>query len=137
MARLGPIEIAVRTPASAANVQTTQPDLASSEYTVPSWLPRKIRPPATVGCAHAADAFGKPNAHFSLSPGTCAAVRPASLAGWNRVFVTSRPQPFHPGPCNGFVRGAGAAQRAAAGIGSPVLNFLPVTNSDTARRSSI
>jgi hypothetical protein len=41
--------IAVRTPASAWNVQNVQPVAASSEYTAPVWLPMNTRPPATAG----------------------------------------------------------------------------------------
>src|SRR5262249_29202268 len=68
---------AVRTPLFAVNVQWMQPLFASSEYTVPFWLPTNSRPLATVGCDHADVASGKPNAHLSESLGTWSAVSPA------------------------------------------------------------
>ena len=61
--------MAVRTLDLALNVQIVQPVFASSEYTVPSWLPTKTRPPATVGRARANVALGNPNAHFSFRRG--------------------------------------------------------------------
>ena len=62
------------------DIVSGEPLFASSEYTVPFWLPTYSRPPATDGCAHDEVASGKPNAHLSRSCGTCAAVRPASAA---------------------------------------------------------
>ena len=79
--RAGPTVIAERTAACAWNVQMVQPLAASSAYTMPLWLPTNRRPPATAGCARADVALGKPKAHFSVSVGICAAVRPASAAG--------------------------------------------------------
>src|SRR5438105_14689123 len=73
-----------------------QPVRASSEYTVPSSLPRKRRPPAMVGWPNVDVAFGNPKAHFSFKAGTCSAVRPGS--GWKRVFARSTPQPFQVAP---------------------------------------
>ncbi len=72
--------IAVRTPPSALNVQCVHPVFASSEYTMPLTLPTNTRPAATVGCPDAAVEPGNPNAHFKVSFGTSAAVRPAALA---------------------------------------------------------
>src|SRR5438552_15456759 len=69
-----------------------KPVRASSEYTVPSSLPRKRRPAAIVGWPNVDVAFGNPKAHFSFKAGTCCAVRPGS--GWKRVFARSTPQPF-------------------------------------------
>src|SRR5687768_12098103 len=89
--------IAVRTPPSALNVQWVQPVFASSEYTMPLVLPTNTRPAATVGWPDADDTPGKPNAHFSVSFGICAAVSPAAFSFWNRVFAASLPHPFHIG----------------------------------------
>src|SRR5258708_13503256 len=74
-----------------------QPLLASSEYTVPFWLPTNTRPPATVGCDQAEVASGNPNAHFSESRGTCSAVSPAFGPDWNRVLAPDGDHPFHSG----------------------------------------
>ena len=68
--------MAVRTPAFARNDQWTHPVAASSAYTNPVSAPTKTRPPTTDGCPYAELPFGKPNAHFSASLGTSAAVRP-------------------------------------------------------------
>ena len=87
---------AVRTPAFARNDQWTHPLAASSEYTNPVSAPTKTRPPATVGCPYAELPFGKPNAHFSASFGTSAAVRPGAV--WKRELPLSTPQPFHSEP---------------------------------------
>ena len=48
-----------------------------------------------VGWLYIEAAPGRPNAHFNLRLGTCAALIPAAFAAWNRVFVASGPQPFH------------------------------------------
>src|SRR5689334_13068900 len=86
-------------PAPALNVQMMHPVLASSEYTVPSWLPTKTRPPATVGGAKAIVVPGKPKAQRSTSLGTSAADNPACAAFWNLVLVASGLQPVHFAPC--------------------------------------
>src|SRR5258708_832114 len=97
-----------------------QPVRASSEYTVPFWLPTNTRPPATLGCAHADEASGNPNAHLSAKRGTCSAVRPACAADWKRAFVIVGPHPFHIGPDEEIRNGDAAVQRpAAAPVTSP------------------
>src|SRR5438477_360672 len=62
------------------------------------------RPAAIVGCVFAETPAGKPKAHFSFNRGTCAAVRPAACAGWNRELDISAPQPFHAAPRAGSER---------------------------------
>src|SRR5471032_835558 len=112
------------------------PLFASSEYTVPFWLPTNRRPLATVGCDHADVASGNPNAHFSESRGTCSAVSPASFVDWNLVLVTDGDQPLQEGDDAGFVRRGDAVQRPVA---APVMsepNALPLKYSATARRSA-
>src|SRR6186997_2450710 len=112
-----------------------QPDFASSEYTVPFWLPTNNRPLATVGCDHADVASGKPNAHRSDSRGTSSAVRPACVVDWNRALVSAGDQPVQDGAAVGSVSGGDEAQRpTAAPVMSPP-SALPVTYSATARRS--
>src|SRR5207237_9661271 len=59
------------------------------------------RPPAAVGWLYMDAAFGRPNAHFNLSPGTSAAVIAAAFAVWNRELVASALQPFHDDPAVG------------------------------------
>src|SRR5437773_12020959 len=113
-----------------------QPLAASSEYTVPFWLPTNSRPPATVGCDQADVASGNPNAHFSESFGTCAAVRPASFAGWKRVFALVGDQPRHDGDAAGSRSGEDEAQRPIAAPVMSLPNALPLKNAATARRSA-
>src|SRR5437762_12386247 len=108
----GPITIDARIPAFAANVQMLQPLAASSEYTIPFWLPTNRRPPAIVGCAHADAVSGNPSAHLRWSLGTCEAVSPACSADRKCVFSGDAPQPFQ----------AGAAARSASGA---VLAHMP------------
>src|SRR5580698_4913846 len=57
-------------------------------------VPTNTRPPTTAGCAKAEVPPGKPNAHFNFRLGTLAALRPAAVAGWKRVFAKLFPQPF-------------------------------------------
>src|SRR5260221_13472134 len=97
-----------------------QPLFASSEYTVPFWLPTTTRPLATVGCDHADVASGNPNAHFSDSFGTCSAVNPACCADWNLVFVIDGDQPRQAGDDKGSVSGGDAVQRP---IAAPVMSL--------------
>src|SRR5262245_10708504 len=87
-------------------VQYVQPVFASSEYTVPFWVPTKIRPAATVGWPYADSVSGNANAHFSLRAGTCAAVSPACSAGWKRMLAGEGLQPFQCGPADGSPSGA-------------------------------
>ena len=72
-----------------------QPLFASSEYTVPFWLPTNTLPLATVAWDQADVASGNPNAHFSESRGTWSAVSPACCADWNLVLVMDGDQPVH------------------------------------------
>src|SRR5271165_1912105 len=53
------------------------------------------------GCPNTDFAPGNPNAHFSLSWGTWAAVSPAVFSDWNRVLEVSTPQPFQAEPLAG------------------------------------
>src|SRR5580765_4117274 len=71
----------------------------------PLSLPPKTRPETIVGCELVVSPVGNPNAHFSLSVGTSAAVSRAAAAGWKRVLLLSLPQPFHPAPEAGSVIG--------------------------------
>src|SRR5688500_7016113 len=92
---------------------------------MPLVLPTKTRPAATVGCPDAEFEFAYPNAHFSVSFGTSAAVSPAALAFWNRVFAPSLPQPFHIGSVagsgSGVVEGGHApVAGSAAAVGAAV-----------------
>src|SRR5215831_246505 len=87
-----------RTPASASNAHTMQPDFASSAYTTPLRLPTYARLPATLTCDPDADTPGIPKAHFSLRRGTAAGDNPAVAAGAKRVFRVSPPKPFHDAP---------------------------------------
>ena len=64
----GPMVIAVRTGASALNVQYWQPLLAFSEYTMLLALPTKMRPPTTVGCANDAIHALERERPFQLQP---------------------------------------------------------------------
>ena len=94
--------------------------------------PKKTRPPAIVGCPYIDAAFGRPNAHFNLRLGTCAAVMPAAFADWKRALVASGPQPFHAAPAEGSVSFAFAAQWFGIDFGSPagtLPSFRPPTNS--------
>src|SRR5471032_307027 len=112
------------------------PLFASSEYTVPFWLPTNRRPLATVGCDHADVASGNPNAHFSESAGTCSAVSPASYADWSLVLVIDGDQPVHAGDAVGSGSGGDAVQRP---IVAPVISLpsgRPLKYSATARRSA-
>src|SRR6186713_555946 len=69
----------------------------------PLSLPTNTRPETIVGCELVVSPFGNPNAHFSFSFGTSAAVRRAAEAGWNRELLLSFPQPFQPALAVGFV----------------------------------
>src|SRR5277367_5699583 len=111
-----------------------QPDLASSEYTVPFWPPVKSRPLTTVIPPHAELASGKPNAHFSLRRGTSAAVMPE--AGWKTVLVRSGDHPFHCGPAEGLLNAGCAEQRPTVDPVTSPPSFLPVRYSASARRST-
>src|SRR5215831_363086 len=91
----------------------------------PASLPKKTRPEATVGCECISAAFGTPKAHFSLSPGTCAAVNPAAFAVWNRAFLSPGLQPFHAGPAAGSVNGGFAGQGFVIFLMSPA-SSLPI-----------
>src|SRR5882724_8612415 len=111
------------------------PLFASSEYTVPFWLPTNRRPLATVGCDHADVASGNPNAHFSESRDTWSAVMPACCADWNRVLLLVGDQPIQAGEEVGFGSGGIDAQRPTAAPVTSVPNVLPLKYSATARRS--
>src|SRR6186713_2143265 len=69
----------------------------------PLSLPTKTRPDTIVGCELVVSPVGNPNAHFSFSFGTSAAVRRAAAAGWNRELLLSLPQPFQLALAVGFV----------------------------------
>src|SRR6185369_15156861 len=95
-----------------------------------------MRPPVMVVCEYDCRSPGNANAHFTLSFGTSAAVRPAVF--WKRVFDVLPPQPLHAGPLPGvnaalrgvhIARGDGVVERAVAKV-------LPVRNSAMARRST-
>src|SRR5581483_1915241 len=75
-----PMLIAPRTPRSALKYQRMQPVAASSAYTVPAGLPTNTRPFATDACAFESSEAGNPNAHFTFSRGTSAALIPAFSA---------------------------------------------------------
>src|ERR1700692_3760815 len=90
--------IAVLTPACASKDQYTHPLDASSEYTNPLSDPTNTRPAATAGCPQAEVPLGNANAHFSVSFGTWALVRPPADWAWRRGWVASGPQPLHIGP---------------------------------------
>src|SRR5262245_49175843 len=114
-------------------VQYVQPVFASSEYTVPFWVPTKIRPAATVGWPYADSVSGNANAHFSLRAGTCAAVSPACSAGWKRMLAGVGLQPFHCGPADGSPSGAASicgAHRDGSRAG-PCANDWAGTNKST------
>src|SRR5579863_5700452 len=102
---------------------------------VPLWLPTNTRPPATLGCAQAEVASGYPNAHLSLSRGTCSAVSPACASVWKRVLVSSRPQPFQAGP-DRRSNLVCAEQRPADAPATSTLILRPERYSATARRSA-
>ena len=126
----------MRTPLFAVNVQWMHPDFASSEYTVPFWLPTNSRPLATVGCDQAEVASGKPNAHFNESFGTSSAVRPACFVDCSRVLVSDGDHAVHDGDASGSVSGGDDVQRPTdAPVMSPP-GARPVMNSATARRSA-
>src|SRR6185503_13418914 len=113
-----------------------QPLFASSAYTVPFWLPTNTRPAATVGCDHATDASGNPNAHFNFNRGKSAGVRPACSAAWNRELVIDGLHPVQRELFAGSCSDERAVQRPAdAPVTSPWIDF-PVRNSATARRSA-
>jgi len=61
-----------------------------------------------VGWLYIEAALGRPNAHFSVRLGTCAALIPAAFADWNRAFVASALQPFHDGEAEGLANFAAA-----------------------------
>jgi hypothetical protein len=61
-----------------------------------------------VGWLYIEAAFGSPNAHFNLRFWTCAVLRPAAFADWNRALVESALQPFHDGAAEGLVNFAAA-----------------------------
>src|SRR6202041_3697154 len=109
------------------------PLVASSAYTLPFWLPMNIQPPTTVGCAHAEVASGKPNAHFNLSRGSSAALRPAETADCSRLFSVVAPQPFQLGPDIRNLEDDSQRPREAP-VGSPV-RIVPPRYSAIARRS--
>src|SRR5262245_44061327 len=81
-------------------------------------LPTNTRPAATVGCPDAVLAPANPKAHFSVSLGTCAAVRPAAFSFWKRVLAAPFPQPFHIGceAMSGKAPLAGHLPTSAAGV---------------------
>src|SRR3989442_11937354 len=89
-----PTVTADRTIVSASNVQYVQPVRRLNENTRPETLPMNTRPPTTDGCAAAWTSPGKPNAHFTRSPETCDAFRPALRAVWYRLLVGPAPHPF-------------------------------------------
>src|SRR5437868_10404748 len=93
-----------------------------------------------VACAFDWRSPGKPNAHFSLSFGTSAAVRPALFASAKRVLdVLAPPQPFHVVTLalNAFAFSDGGHIARGSGVISSVLrSFLPVSASAMARRSA-
>src|SRR6185503_9407805 len=113
---------------------------------MPPALPTNTRPPAIVDCAFDWRSPGKPNAHLSFSRGTSAAVSPAIAASWNRTLLVVTPQPFHFGPDDGsnaillpaLPEPPDAAHIACGGgaVLSGLSNFLPVRNSEMARRSA-
>src|SRR5215467_3094941 len=110
------------------------PVFASSEYTVPFWLPVKRRPLTTVMPPHAEFESGKPKAHFNLRRGTSAAVSPE--AGWKTVLVRSGDQPFHCGSDAGSRNGGCAGQRPVVDPVTSPPSFLPVRNSALAQMSA-
>jgi hypothetical protein len=66
-----------------------------------------------------------------------AAERPALAAGWNRLFVTPAPQPFHPASSARAVSAAGeVVQRPTLDGGAPVPTGRPARKPATARRSA-
>jgi hypothetical protein len=106
--------------------------------TRPLALPTNIWSPMTVGCAKAEMSPSNPNAHFSFSFGTSAAVSFASAAGTNRELSRDGLHPFHdslvtspsltvrsaqnasaPGPASGssFPRNFATASRSTRRIG--------------------
>src|SRR5262245_56413294 len=112
------------------------PLVASSEYTTPLWLPMNSRPPAIAGCAHADAVSGNPNAHFSRSFATCAAVSPACSAGWKCVFSSDAPQPFQNGAAEGSPSGIRFPHVPTAAPVTVPRSLRPLTYSAIARRSS-
>jgi hypothetical protein len=114
------------------------PDLASSEKTVPFWLPTNNRPPEMVGCDHAEVASGNPSAHLSLRSGTISGVSPANGAGWNRLLVIEPPQLVHwlkPYILTRSLNANFVVHRPVAAPATSPESFLPLRNSATARRS--
>src|SRR6266481_973537 len=89
--------MAERTSALTTVLQCAQPVAASSEYTVPSWLPTNTRPRCTAVCDRIEVASGNANTHFGLSRGTSAALSLASCADWNRALANPGLQPDQPG----------------------------------------
>src|SRR5437868_14964193 len=93
-----------------------------------------------VACAFDWRSPGKPNAHFSLSFGTSAAVRPALFASAKRVLdVLAPPRPFHvvAFASNGFDFSDGGHIALGSGvISSELRSFFPVRASAIARRSA-
>ena len=78
---------------------------------------------------------GTPNAHFSVSFGTEAAVSPAAAADWKRELVRSLPQPFHCGSVAASASGrAAVVHRPALGSAVAVVPFA--RNAATAPRST-
>src|SRR6202021_879688 len=77
-----------------------------------------IQPPTTGGCAQAEVASGKPNAHFNLSRGSRATLRPAATADCSRLFSVVAPQPFQPGPDIRYLEDDSQRPREAP-VGSP------------------
>src|SRR5688500_9400625 len=103
-------------------------------------LPTYRRPSCSVIAAHDCTSPGRPNAHFSLSRGTSAAVMPAAAAGWNRVFDGFCPNPLQRAAfAAGALAGAAPVHIAdgAGAIENGAPNDLPLTNSASARRSAV
>src|SRR3954449_3698139 len=89
-----------------------------------------------VGCDHAEVASGNPNAHFSDSFGTCAAVSPACCVDWNRVLVTDGDQPGQDGEDAGSASAEPVVQRPMVAPVMSLPSARPVRCSATARRSA-
>src|SRR5262245_12791264 len=96
----------------------------------------KTRPDTTVGWALFVSPLGRPNAHFSFSRATSAAVSRAAAAGWNRVLPRSLPHPFHDGPLVGSRIGGFAVHWFGIDLASPapvLPTGRPLMNSPTRR----
>jgi hypothetical protein len=113
-----------------------QPVVASSAKTSPLSLATKTREPTMTGCERAELTPGKPNAHFSFSRGTIAALKPPLAIDCERVFSGLPPHPFHPVRSDAAVSGRGAAvQRPTVDAGAAAPTGRPARNAATARRS--